>query len=908
MGKDFRDSEKRTVADNSPPVNSAHPIKDGDISETRGISNGTIKDSNADSSDVVEDTTNLDEFRISKLPNSSQSTDEQNELCGLKKLEPCGNKSETESAPSFALGESDSLVKRGDDNGAGQHSYHCINYDSQNDQTTNVQTQHVHQPQFELPLQQHSPRYLLSTCEVANFTGIPTPPPAPHAQRHGATFGYQHLAHPTQVHSQHQDISHHHHHAFAHDPNFVINGESSSLHRETTQEKLCGHLGHDIGHEFGVKKEPEPIVHAPYYDEEHKPSLLPLQLVGDSLGATAGSYGQLSSGGPPELHGGDAESYYHSSPYIPPAGHQHVEVASGPGKAAVYLCNRDLWRKFHQNKTEMIITKQGRRMFPQLVFKLSGLEPTIQYNVFVDMVLCDPNQWKFQCGKWVPCGQAENISKVSNVYLHPDSPSTGLHWMHQDIVFSKLKLTNHRGKDNGFVILNSMHKYQPRVHVLELSERRTLHTHSFPETQFFAVTAYQNTDVTQLKIDYNPFAKGFRDNYDNLSPRDISILSNGPRSRNVTVQKNAYPAPVVNAANLAMGMYSPLSAPSHPGRFPQPHHHPHSQHHNHHHHSNHHHHHQHHQHQHQQQQHQAQQHQQQHHPLHHHPHLPLPTYQPRPASSGSGPTGGGFRLPNPDETAFKLVGSAISPPDDKPTFLPISPPHSSSTASTMQFPIPVPTSLAKITESTLNPMSSGAEAEEQEQPLSSPCGESKTIHYRSSVATSSGEPSTLASSTSPPVPHMSPGGALPTSSVSHKALERPDLAWLNTPPSDCSPDGNVQSQENQVAKRQRVSPETSDAASPHLTEPNIPNAGGALCGFTSTAAATGIEYPTQDGAVANFPQTVAAQPMFHHYGNMFLQQGFPAFSTQPMGSGYPYASQHPTHPPPSGMIYYGQQP
>lgn len=32
-----------------------------------------------------------------------------------------------------------------------------------------------------------------------------------------------------------------------------------------------------------------------------------------------------------------------------------------------------------------------------------------------------------------------------------------------------------------------------------------------PDTTFVAVTAYQNTKLTQLKIDNNPFAKGFRD-------------------------------------------------------------------------------------------------------------------------------------------------------------------------------------------------------------------------------------------------------------------------------------------------------------------------------------------------------------------------------------------------------------
>ncbi|GIY09969.1 t-box transcription factor TBX20 [Caerostris extrusa] len=68
-----------------------------------------------------------------------------------------------------------------------------------------------------------------------------------------------------------------------------------------------------------------------------------------------------------------------------------------------------------------------------------------------------------------------------------------------------------------------MHKYQPRIHLVR---RRNTHgsnslitdleaeeyrTYVFPETVFTAVTAYQNQLITKLKIDSNPFAKGFRD-------------------------------------------------------------------------------------------------------------------------------------------------------------------------------------------------------------------------------------------------------------------------------------------------------------------------------------------------------------------------------------------------------------
>ncbi|XP_052761708.1 eomesodermin homolog [Mya arenaria] len=234
---------------------------------------------------------------------------------------------------------------------------------------------------------------------------------------------------------------------------------------------------------------------------------------------------------------GMGQHYYHGGQMSPALGHSPPGlmpmgcVQPGPGagfyphnSVCVYLCNRDLWSKFHQHTCEMIITKQGRRMFPTLQYSLTGLEPHSQYNVFVDIVLADNSHWKFQNGHWVPCGQAEQLPQNGRVYLHPDSPNSGAHWMKQDIVFSKLKLTNNKNAESGQVILNSMHKYQPRIHVIQLDacapeDQKSLQTHSFPETQFIAVTAYQNTDITQLKIDHNPFAKGFRDSFDRCPER-----------------------------------------------------------------------------------------------------------------------------------------------------------------------------------------------------------------------------------------------------------------------------------------------------------------------------------------------------------------------------------------------------
>lgn len=61
-----------------------------------------------------------------------------------------------------------------------------------------------------------------------------------------------------------------------------------------------------------------------------------------------------------------------------------------------------------------------------------------------------------------------------------------------------------------------MHKYQARLHIVKANDLQSLpwanfNTFQFEETKFIAVTAYQNEKITQLKINNNPFAKGFRD-------------------------------------------------------------------------------------------------------------------------------------------------------------------------------------------------------------------------------------------------------------------------------------------------------------------------------------------------------------------------------------------------------------
>lgn len=215
-----------------------------------------------------------------------------------------------------------------------------------------------------------------------------------------------------------------------------------------------------------------------------------------------------SFGSPAELAPGACDQ-------SPPASMDEIQVE---------LQCADLWKRFHDIGTEMIITKAGRRMFPAMRVKIAGLDPHQQYYIAMDIVPVDNKRYRYvyHSSKWMVAGNADS-PVPPRVYIHPDSLASGDTWMRQVVSFDKLKLTNNELDDQGHIILHSMHKYQPRVHVVrkdfssELSPNKPVptgegvKTFSFPETVFTTVTAYQNQQITRLKIDRNPFAKGFRD-------------------------------------------------------------------------------------------------------------------------------------------------------------------------------------------------------------------------------------------------------------------------------------------------------------------------------------------------------------------------------------------------------------
>ncbi|CAG5992588.1 unnamed protein product [Menidia menidia] len=221
--------------------------------------------------------------------------------------------------------------------------------------------------------------------------------------------------------------------------------------------------------------------------------------------------------------------------HTPGPGTEDPDAACGESKATEGECRPDrevrvelqgseLWKRFYEIGTEMIITKAGRRMFPSVRVKVRNLDPCQQYYVAMDVMPVDSKRYRYvyHSSQWMVAGNTDHSCISPRLYVHPDSPCTGETWMRQVISFDRVKLTNNEMDDKGHIILQSMHKYKPRVHIIRHDPRMAVaqiqslpadgvHSFSFPETEFTTVTAYQNQQITKLKIDRNPFAKGFRD-------------------------------------------------------------------------------------------------------------------------------------------------------------------------------------------------------------------------------------------------------------------------------------------------------------------------------------------------------------------------------------------------------------
>ncbi|TKC36666.1 hypothetical protein EI555_010784, partial [Monodon monoceros] len=191
---------------------------------------------------------------------------------------------------------------------------------------------------------------------------------------------------------------------------------------------------------------------------------------------------------------------------------------------------------------ELLSTPSCRRMFPTFQVKILGMDMLADYALLMDFMPLDDKRYRyaFHSSAWLVAGKADPTTP-GRVHFHPDSPAKGAQCMRQIVSFNKLVLTNNLLGDNGHIILSPVHRYQPRFHVVFVDPRKDSERYTqenfksfiFTETQFTAVTAYQNHRSTQLKLTSNPFAKGFRESDPDswpISPRPLLSVRTQSRS------------------------------------------------------------------------------------------------------------------------------------------------------------------------------------------------------------------------------------------------------------------------------------------------------------------------------------------------------------------------------------------
>ncbi|CAH8548479.1 unnamed protein product [Schistosoma turkestanicum] len=172
------------------------------------------------------------------------------------------------------------------------------------------------------------------------------------------------------------------------------------------------------------------------------------------------------------------------------------------------------------------------------------------------MLLIQPHIFKHQGDRWIVNSQSEILYQSQTLegkyYIQEESPKTGAYWMESGVNFTRVKITNTKElkPNKNMIHVNSMHYYIPRISVVRLTDFLDHHqsqsyhltsnssrlsdqsnhleligSYIIPGTQFYTVTAYQNPDVIRIKINNNPFAKGFRNRQDTDDFNDLAVLS-----------------------------------------------------------------------------------------------------------------------------------------------------------------------------------------------------------------------------------------------------------------------------------------------------------------------------------------------------------------------------------------------
>ncbi|PIC54471.1 hypothetical protein B9Z55_003711 [Caenorhabditis nigoni] len=186
-------------------------------------------------------------------------------------------------------------------------------------------------------------------------------------------------------------------------------------------------------------------------------------------------------------------------------------------KIELKLANQELWQKFPKPMEMMILMKTGRKLFPTLEYLVDGLDKDALYEVELHMERANDFRYIYRKNQWL-----ESESDLSNTptekVKHSNGILTGEQWMADTICFESVRLTNDPNlKSPNHICVQSMHKWRPVVTIRKISSEKLEEGFEkefrLEETCFIAVTVYHNRDLVDLKIDNNPMAAAYREQY-----------------------------------------------------------------------------------------------------------------------------------------------------------------------------------------------------------------------------------------------------------------------------------------------------------------------------------------------------------------------------------------------------------
>lgn len=166
------------------------------------------------------------------------------------------------------------------------------------------------------------------------------------------------------------------------------------------------------------------------------------------------------------------------------------------------LEGESLWSELKSHGNEMVVSRIGKRMFPNCNIRLNGLLPTAYYHLVLEALPISRLKFEYDNGKWVAAGPAQPESD-QRIYTHPETPLQGAGWIRKPASFKTVKFTTGE-RDGNQIVVKLGQKYVLRLHLVELSDQANTPnrcaTFVFRETEFITVNAYKNEIVAAVKM------------------------------------------------------------------------------------------------------------------------------------------------------------------------------------------------------------------------------------------------------------------------------------------------------------------------------------------------------------------------------------------------------------------------